>query len=263
MRLAYIAVIAVAVFLFSIFIYTPGKAFANLLPNPCPNQAGWQIGGGDINVEDSCLWNYQPDRGEQYLSCKNTGGTSKGPGASGYLCCANAGSSCTRSVLQNNSIWQETWCCINPTPTPTPTPSPTPTPTPTPFNCSLQGGLLYSCFSGGCPADWASSSQNPNTTCAPSGQTCCWYNPPGPTPTPTPTPTTPPGGCNTNSDCGTPANSCTIVSCLQPPSGICVYNPAQAGTVCDANGSVCDGNGICLTPTPTADPTPTPTPTPF
>lgn len=111
-----------------------------------------------------------------------------GGATTGTQCCNNLRwDYCESQTINQPALRYHFRCCNN---TPPPPPTPTPTPTPTPFSCTDQYGLSFACFSGSCPANWVSSVQNPNTTCASSGQTCCWYNPPAPpTPTPTPTPT--------------------------------------------------------------------------
>lgn len=165
--------------------------------------------------------------------------------------------------VETKSLFNWTGERCDPTPTPTPTlPPPCIERGPyfgactaaSPNTCSVNNGtqtVSYDCQTG------YSQTCTVDACDATNGYSC--LNGICVTPTlipPTPTPTPTPGQCQTNSDCGTPANSCTTVYCLGAPNGICVYNPAPAGTVCDTNGSVCDGSGTCLVPTPTPTPVP-------
>ncbi len=144
----------------------------------------------------------------------------------------------TDGDLQTSTITANADCPAT-TPTLAPTTQTTTTPIPTTFPCS--GGLLsFTCFSGSCPADWLSASQNPNTTCATSGQTCCWR--------------TSPSGCTaTNSSDCLKINGCTWYnnsycdkSTIQPTPTPIPFNCSQPGYGCYPSSD--SPNGVPLAP---------------
>lgn len=203
-------------------------------------------------------------------SCSNQLFTNDCAGSDGFTgtqCCQNIGYDYCEAQPRPGQNFQiplyQFRCCYSPTLPPPPTPTPPIIPCSSFTSCN---NCIFAVNNGG-PNNcgWNGGSCEAGTNSCPVGYsqwywtTCAINECPVPTTPPTPTPTPTPGQCQKDSDCGTPANVCTTVYCLGAPNnGICVYNPAPVGTVCDANGSVCDGNGICLVPTPTAGPTPTP-----
>ena len=167
------------------------------------------------------------------MSCANTGCFSPADKQG----CINRGFDGCASPSAPGGGGTRSFCCYNPPPPPEV------------FSCTDQGGLDFACYSGSCPSGWVSASQNPNTSCAASSQTCCWKNPP---------PNCVDSDCNDN-NCTASGQVCTITtnpcSCVAPSTPTCSSSSCGAcgdcgsclgQSACGWNGSACQsGSSSC------------------